>query len=118
MLEDPSRIDAVVVELGLMIFEQAKTYSIVKRTSTDLLGALTRLFHNQAAGLQHIKQHQRLARSNKKLGQIFLDSLCSTTKYDKIIASCKPIREKFKQNNTTENKNKLKQKRKMNTRRR
>ena len=82
-----------------MIFEHAKTYTIVKQTTNDLLGCLTRQYHNQAAGLQHLKQYQRYQRSSKRLGQTFLDSFCSNTKYDRLVASledlCKQYLDKY-----------------------
>ena len=99
LLENPERLDAIVVELGLLIFESAKVHTIVRKTSTDLLGCLTRLYHNQAAGLQHLKFSQRYQRSSRKLGQTFLDSFCANTKYDRIVASmedlCRQYLEKY-----------------------
>ena len=99
LLEHPERLDAVVVELGLLISENAKLCTIMRKTSSDMLGCLTRLYHNQAAGLQYLKQYQRHQRSSRRLGQTFMDSFCSSTKYDRIVASmedlCKQYLEKF-----------------------
>ena len=99
LLDHPERLDAIVVELGLLISEGAKINTIVKKTSSDMLGCLTRLYHNQAAGLQHLKQFQRYQRSSKRLGQTVMDSFCSSTKYDRIVASmediCKQYLEKY-----------------------
>ena len=95
LLENPERLDAVTVELGLMVFENAKASTIVKKTSNDLLGCLTRQYHNQVSGLQHLKQHQRYQRSSKKLGQVFLDRFCAHTKYDRIISSMEDLSKQY-----------------------
>ena len=91
LLENPERLDAIVVELGLLIFESAKVHTIVRKTSTDLLGCLTRQYHNQASGIQHLKHYQRYQRSSRKLGQTFMDSFCANTKYDRIVASTEDL---------------------------
>lgn len=99
LLDHPERLDAVVVELGLLISEYSKMCTITKKTASDMLGCLTRLYHNQAAGLQHLKQYQRYQRSSRRLGQTVMDSFCSSTKYDRLVASmediCKQYLEKF-----------------------
>ena len=99
LLDHPERLDAVVVELGLLVSEHSKLSTITKKTASDMLGCMTRLYHNQAAGLQHLKQYQRFQRSSRLFGQTVMDSFCASTKYDRLVASledlCKQYLEKF-----------------------
>ena len=117
VVDDPAKLDAVASELSMYLLEMTKFHEIVTKvrfilysfevsrtivysnwsfkTSHDLLGCLTRLYHNQTSGLVFLTNFQRQQRSNTKLGRQFIDSFCSGTKYDRMVSTLEDLCQQY-----------------------